>query len=272
MDTDSVPTVASEQQQQTWEFFALPPELRNRIYELLLRVERSDGKVSIVKLSSSHFHNHARQRGLSVLSLLLVCRQVNEEARGVFYNLNHLRFTENPTGSDCLRGFLSSVSEERLKAVNAMTLMLPESLEAVGLFWMINRLCPRLRILHVMPAYVSASVVFDKHLTSMLLEFQYLVDFKVIDPPWGRACGTRVFQLRSLEELVQRKSRREQQYRGDTVYDDIPLSGKGKGKLSNENPVEWTEPLVTTSTSYTHNARGNGTSSFFTRSTFRATT
>lgn len=190
------------EQNYTSGLFALPPELRNRIYELILRVDSRDGKVSMVKLSRSHAH--ARKRRPSVLRLLLVCRQIYVEARGIFYNINHLKFTEKATGSDYLRGFLSTVSEERLKAVNAITLILPESLEGMGLLWLVNKLCPRIRVLHVMPAYVSSSIDLDKHIATLMEEFTHLEEFKAIDAPWRAACKTRTGFLQSIEALVQR--------------------------------------------------------------------
>ena len=186
------------EQQQTSALFSLPPEIRNDIYELLLRVDRSDGTVQIVKFSKEPHHAPSHRRPQSVLSLLLVCRQIHDEARGIFYNVNHLRFTENPRGSGCLQGFLSALSKERLLAIRAMTIILPETLEAIGLLWLIKKLCTRLRVLHVIPAWVSASLKLEKHLNTLILEFERLEEFKVISAPWGSTIEHRAFNRRKV--------------------------------------------------------------------------
>lgn len=58
-------------------FFRIPPELRNRIYEDVLYVPTESKCIAIV---------HARETSgaPSVLRLLLTCRQVRDEAEGIF--------------------------------------------------------------------------------------------------------------------------------------------------------------------------------------------
>lgn len=55
-----------------------PPELRNRIYEDLLAVPTEDACIAIV-------HDDQTSGTPSVLRLLLTCRQIHDEAAGIFY-------------------------------------------------------------------------------------------------------------------------------------------------------------------------------------------
>ena len=246
MDIHPAPTTSEEEQQCGKKLFALPPELRNRIYELLLQVPTRDGKVTIVKFSNSYLHTPARRRRQSVLSLLLVCSQIHKEAVGLFYAINHLRFVESPTGSNYLREFLAGVGEKRLEAVTAISFVLPESIEAAGLLWMLHRLCPRLRVMHVMPAYVTTSETLDKHLNSLILEFGHLEEFKVIDAPWRAAsderCEARIAWLRSVGALVKRSSQEKRRANVGLEREErnsIAQRAEDLGRLQYDDPFEW---------------------------------
>lgn len=65
---------------------ALPPELRNTMYEYLLTNEPAEGGAVTISRTAT-----ARPRRPSVLSVLQTCRQVRDEAQAIFYHENHLR-------------------------------------------------------------------------------------------------------------------------------------------------------------------------------------
>ena len=91
-------------------FLSLPPEIRNRIYNLLLCIP---GRIhpSTQKPSSTRKKNGRQKVSTptpeSALSLLAVNKQINDEAFGVFYHCNAFEFYY-PTQ---LHAFLLSIGE-----------------------------------------------------------------------------------------------------------------------------------------------------------------
>lgn len=103
-------------------FLDLPPELRNRIYDLVLRIPglihpstksatTAPKNVKNVKINETKDHE-------SALSLLAVNKQINDEALGVFYNCNSFVFYY-PTQ---LNAFLLSLSPQRQKLIRDLTI------------------------------------------------------------------------------------------------------------------------------------------------------
>ncbi|KAA6414623.1 MAG: hypothetical protein FRX48_01373 [Lasallia pustulata] len=94
--------------------FTLPPELRNRIYELVLRADSS-----VTEPFGPVFDVH----GLLVeacnhLSILSVCRQIYLESFHVFYSKNCLLFSS----TECLFHFLSSIGHARRQEITSIML------------------------------------------------------------------------------------------------------------------------------------------------------
>jgi hypothetical protein len=103
---------AAPNPQTQCKLFALPAELRNEIYTLVLRVTTdNDGRVKLSPLQHSTTP--------SVLSLLQTCRLVCDEAEGIFYNCNHVelyhRHLYYPTIG--IASFLRRLSSKRLASI-----------------------------------------------------------------------------------------------------------------------------------------------------------
>lgn len=74
--TATAPSLSS---QSDCHFFRIPPELRNRVHEDLLYVPTRNSCIAIV-------HESETSGKPTVLRLLLTCRQVRDEAEGIFYS------------------------------------------------------------------------------------------------------------------------------------------------------------------------------------------
>lgn len=98
----------------------LPPELRNRIYEYALTVQRDTVRLE--------FDPQRGEQG--VLSLLQTCRQIHQEARSAFYYSNHLHIAHwrlHDEGGAIksyhnLQCFVDATSKPRLQAIRHLTL------------------------------------------------------------------------------------------------------------------------------------------------------
>lgn len=74
-------------------FFSLSPELRNRIYDLLLRFDGPLSPSPNESTSASRVRRALKiSRPASVLSILAVNRQIHDEAVGIFYHHNSFVF------------------------------------------------------------------------------------------------------------------------------------------------------------------------------------
>lgn len=69
--------------------FRLPAELRNRIYEEVFSLPKTQYGSTIIRRFSKSY----RQR-LSVLSLLGTCRLINQEAAKIFFDINSIEIVE----------------------------------------------------------------------------------------------------------------------------------------------------------------------------------
>lgn len=106
-------------------FFGLPAELRNVIYELHLHLQPSPGHLPegpkalpVIQLKAERPDSKARK--VSVLDLLLACRQIHHEAETLFYHLNHLYYSV--PGPQLQEPFIRSLRPRRQKALNALTI------------------------------------------------------------------------------------------------------------------------------------------------------
>lgn len=88
--------LTSHRKGSSFRFLELPPELGNRIYHLLLRIE---GPICPSKQSPTSAPKDAKSLKVtenahseSVLSILSVCKQLHEEAVGIYYHSNSFLF------------------------------------------------------------------------------------------------------------------------------------------------------------------------------------
>lgn len=99
-------------------FLSLSPELRNRIYDLILRF---DGPVSPSPLEPTSASKACRAFGsgrtASVLSLLAVNRQIHDEAVGIFYHCNAFVFHYTLH----LHGFMQRLGTTRRSMITDIT-------------------------------------------------------------------------------------------------------------------------------------------------------
>ncbi|KAI7199354.1 hypothetical protein KC343_g8335 [Hortaea werneckii] len=132
-------------------FFDLPPELRNKIFDLVFQYPRSgllfaaEGqKKAIIDAPADydtqglHTYNKLERtaRIADVLAPLLVNRQFYEEAKGCFFAVNHFHFLNLRTMS----GTLAKISESQRRHIQHVTLdysvwayELPDAKEAITL-------------------------------------------------------------------------------------------------------------------------------------------
>ncbi|KAK5136072.1 hypothetical protein LTR08_004122 [Meristemomyces frigidus] len=100
-------------------FLSLPPEVRNLVYDLLLRIP---GAVSPSTLLPSSVPKYVKQqdrtRPDSALSVLAVNKQIHEEAIGIFYHFNAFQFFY-PTR---LHAFVISLGDQRQSFLRDVTL------------------------------------------------------------------------------------------------------------------------------------------------------
>lgn len=101
--------------QQYSRLFTIPPEMRNRIYESLFKIDTPDGKLTI-----SYAWKYGAVRERSVLELLRTCKLVKAEAERLFYCLNLLRVRSSDAGFDVLRSMGRNLSTTRLQAINSL--------------------------------------------------------------------------------------------------------------------------------------------------------
>jgi len=112
----------------------LPPELRNRVYELALTVApNSDGKVKVGSASSTR---------PSVLAVLQSCRQIRNEAEGRFYYSHDLQLDWIAT-----LNFLENTSAKRRQAIRTVTVAVDSPEQATAVMKQL-RYTTRLKSLH----------------------------------------------------------------------------------------------------------------------------
>lgn len=99
-------------------FLALPPELRNRIY--------ADHFTLVDEWFYSPYKVPVRYKSWrdepSVLALLQTCRQIRDEAEGIFFSANHLETSLSEIVGP--RSVLSMLSTVRCQSVRRLTLVL----------------------------------------------------------------------------------------------------------------------------------------------------
>ncbi|KAK5121262.1 hypothetical protein LTR85_005428 [Meristemomyces frigidus] len=101
---------------------ALPPELRNYIYELVLTVRHRNFQDTVC------ISRRIPERwSATVLAILRSCKQINKEADAIFYHVNHLRpywrhckRTSSDTSSE-IRNFIATLGHGRRDAIRTMT-------------------------------------------------------------------------------------------------------------------------------------------------------
>ena len=120
--------------QLTSNFFTLSPELRNRIYHLVLHIPG----LQLVK--SDQLPPSAPP---SVLSLLQTCRQIRDEAQGIFYACNELRLARPHFD------FLRTLSLPRLKAISTVTILTTWFFEVATVLVKRCQLLPRLKTIKI---------------------------------------------------------------------------------------------------------------------------
>ena len=102
-------------------FLDLPPELRNRVYDLVLRIpgpiHPSTKSATTAPKDSKNVKINESKDHESALSLLAVSKQISDEAVGVFYNCNSFVFYY-PTQ---LHAFLMSLGPQRQKLNRDLT-------------------------------------------------------------------------------------------------------------------------------------------------------
>ena len=110
----------------TCRLLALPAEIRSQIYEYVLYVPTASGEVTV-----------RPSQAPSVLAILQTCRQIEDEAKCVFYHINHLRictreilhpitdcYYEDP---ETLRYLTATLDTARAAAVKNLTVRLAGS-------------------------------------------------------------------------------------------------------------------------------------------------
>ncbi|EMC98312.1 hypothetical protein BAUCODRAFT_121189 [Baudoinia panamericana UAMH 10762] len=100
-------------------FLNLSPEIRNRVYEMVLRVDGAVQPIKGVPTSAARTKAY-RDDGVysdSSLSLLVVNRQIHNEAVGIFYHHNEFEFQYTLR----LNAFLLSLGPERLNSLRDIT-------------------------------------------------------------------------------------------------------------------------------------------------------
>lgn len=108
-------SIAVDAMKERPRLLTIAPELRNRIYELVLVVPPRYGDV--VELRGRPASKMQNKKS-SVLSLLQACRQIYTEARGIFYHANHLQF-EN---GSFLKYFLDETDPSRSSHVRTLNI------------------------------------------------------------------------------------------------------------------------------------------------------
>ena len=81
-------------------FFALPPEVRNKIYEFLFVSDHPEKLITPDPDGSRHRSQLRRPNLSNCLPLLRTCQYVHEEAVSVLYGSNVFAFSDRPHGTD----------------------------------------------------------------------------------------------------------------------------------------------------------------------------
>lgn len=105
----------------SFRFLDLPPELRNHVYHLLLRIEGPISPSTEPPTSAPQGLGSLKvtesENTESALSIVSVCKQLNEEAMGIYYNANSFLF-HYPTQ---LNAFLLAIGK-RQKFISDITM------------------------------------------------------------------------------------------------------------------------------------------------------
>ncbi|KAK5711086.1 hypothetical protein LTR17_018586 [Elasticomyces elasticus] len=128
---------------------SLPAELRNIIYELVLRLAPDDETF----VSLSRRPSPSDPKGIrSVLTVLRTCRQINNEAGGIFYSLNQLsvgRLRSDPYQDSVM--FLASLGDARRQAIRHLAVTVdckrPQTFRTT--LWKLQTRCTHLMSLRV---------------------------------------------------------------------------------------------------------------------------
>ncbi|KAK4953533.1 hypothetical protein LTR10_008131 [Elasticomyces elasticus] len=128
---------------------SIPPELRNSIYGLVLHLQPDDdGYVT----TSDHPSSIGGTGGHSVLNILRTCRQIRDEAAGVFYSSNklHVGYRHEDPSHDTLK-MLDSLCDFRLHALRHLAVNVDCHFhEGIGdTLRALQRRCPNLSSLRV---------------------------------------------------------------------------------------------------------------------------
>ncbi|KAK3710713.1 hypothetical protein LTR37_010132 [Vermiconidia calcicola] len=106
----------------TCRLLALPAEIRSQIYEYVLYVPTASGEVTI-----------RPSKAPSLLAILQTCRQIEDEAKCIFYNINHLRICTRAIADgdmysyedpETLRYLTATLDTARAAAVKNLTVRL----------------------------------------------------------------------------------------------------------------------------------------------------
>lgn len=101
-------------------FFTLPPELRNECYSLVLDVQTNEaGRVRLLKLFKP-------STTVSSLAILQTCRLIRSEALRMFYSNYHFEMDYGLETLSRLKSFVRCSTADRLKAIQTLTIIIPE--------------------------------------------------------------------------------------------------------------------------------------------------
>ncbi len=210
--------------------FRLPPELRTFIFVLALTIPVDEGKP--VKLVQKH---RAPTQQPSVLSLLQTCRLVNDEAYGIFYAVNHLRFLFldlDPTRA-CI-GHRRPPSNKRMAAIEKLTIVADETqplayLESVCRYL---RICTNLKELHlnifVVFQLVYSRIEFDKFYERFQGRRKSLSDAAKTLPTGLQALKVRMLPIKVPDDIpgTLNKAERKKYLKLDQDVSDVLMRGK----------------------------------------------
>ena len=192
---------------------ALPPEIRNRIYDYTLYVATTDGKVTIDKRSSA--------KAYSVLSLLQTCRQVNQEAEGMFYRINHLR-SENLNRWSYPPNFWYGLGERRRESIRTLTVRIWMAIRGANGILVVPKihLCTNLEALNLeLDTEAAETIILAERqgrgilqLQSSLASLKNLKGIRLIPPPlcgWLARCKKIEAELQQAVERQRARTTRK---------------------------------------------------------------
>jgi len=163
-----------------------PPEIRQRIYELVLAVNLEDSEpnscyISFKTLPSDGKTLRDLRPTILDLSLLLVSQQTYSETFETFYRINHFTFVS----TDTLYTFLKNIGLARRQAITSISLVLfgSQGLEALQMM----RSCTNLKRLEV--RLMTERLSKEKFEALSLLRGIESVEFVLIPCPYPKSMG-----------------------------------------------------------------------------------